>query len=159
MLILLTCDDIESNPEPRRRDSCYNFSVFYWNLNSMAAHNFEKINFLEAYNIINKYDVICLSESYLDSSIASNNDDFYIKSLYRADHTNNVKKGDVRAYIRESLPLRCFRNTYLQECLILEISVNNKKGYFVSMYRSPSQTPDEFDSFIWQFGETYNWYL
>ena len=29
----------------------------------------------------------------------------------------------------------------------MEISINNKKDYVVSLYRSPSQTPDEFDSF------------
>ena len=69
-------------------------------------------------------------------------------NLYRADHLNNVKRGGVRAYIRESLPVRCLSSTYLQECLILKISVNNKKGYVVSLYRSPGQTPDEFDSFI-----------
>ena len=36
-------------------------------------------------------------------------------------------------------------------CLILEISINNKKGYVVSLYRSPSQTPGKFDSFINNF--------
>ena len=30
----------------------------------------------------------------------------------------------------------------------MEITVNNKKGYVVPLYRSPSQTPDEFDTFI-----------
>ena len=64
------------------------------------------------------------------------------------DHPNNVKRDGVCAYIRESLPARCLSNTYLQECLILEISINNKKGYVVSIYRCPTQTPDEFDSFI-----------
>ena len=37
---------------------------------------------------------------------------------------------------------------YVKECLILEVSINNKRGYVVSLYRSPSQTSDEFDSFI-----------
>ena len=45
--------------------------------------------------------------------------------------------------LKEALPVRCLSNAYLQECLILEIFVNNKKGYIVSLYRSPSQTPDE----------------
>ena len=114
----------------------------------MTAHNFEKINLFEAYNTINKFDVICLSESYLDSSLASDNDNLNIKgyNLYRADHPNNVKRGGVCAHIRESLPARCLSIAYLQECLILEISINNKKGYVVSLYRSPSQAPNEFDS-------------
>ena len=33
----------------------------------------------------------------------------------------------------------------------MEISINNKKGYVVSLYQSPSQTPDEFDSLINDF--------
>ena len=116
----------------------------------MTAGNFEKINLLEVYNTSNKFNVICLSESYLDSSVASDNDDLNIigYNLYTADHPKNVKRGGVCVYIRESLPVRCLSNTYLQECLILEISINNKKGYVLSLYRSPSQTPSEFDSFI-----------
>ena len=49
MLTLLTCGDIESNPGPRRCDSCYNFSICHWNLNIMTALNFKKINLFEAY--------------------------------------------------------------------------------------------------------------
>ena len=51
-------------------------------------------------------------------------------------------------YIWESLPIKYLSNAYIQECLILEISINNKNGYVVSMYRSPSQTADESDLFI-----------
>ena len=46
------------------------------------------------------------------------------------------------------MPVRCLNNAYLQECLILETSINNKKGYVDSLCRSSSETPDEFDSFI-----------
>ena len=83
----------------------------------MTAHSSKNINLLEAYNIINKFDVICISESCLDSSIALDNDDLNIKgyNLYRADHPNNAKRGGVCAYIRESVPVRCLSNTYLQE--------------------------------------------
>ena len=51
-------------------------------------------------------------------------------------------------YFKESLPVRCLPNSYLKECFILRVSINNKRGYVVSLYRSPSQTSDEFDSFI-----------
>ena len=51
-------------------------------------------------------------------------------------------------YIWESLPIKYLSNAYLQECLILEISINNKNGYVVSMYRSPGQTADKSDLFI-----------
>ena len=96
----------------------------------MTPYNFEKINPLEAYIAINKFDVICWSKSYLDSSITWDNNDLNIKgyNLYRADHPNNVKGDGASANIRESLPVRCLSNAYLEECLILEISINNKKG-------------------------------
>ena len=50
------------------------------------------------------------------------------------------------AYVRESLPVRNFNNSYLSECLALEVTISNKKGYVITLYRSPSQTSDEFDS-------------
>ena len=94
--------------------------------------------------------MICLSESYLDASVSSDNDNLNINGykLVRADHPGNVKRGGVCVYFKESLPVRCLPNSYLKECFVLEVSVNNKRGYVVSLYRSPSQTSDEFDSFI-----------
>ena len=68
--------------------------------------------------------------------------------MVRADHPNNVKRGGVCAYVRESLPARNFRNSYLRECLTLKVTISNKKGYVITLYRSPSQTSDEFQSFI-----------
>ena len=94
--------------------------------------------------------MICLSESYLDASAPSDNDNLNINSykLVRVDHPGNVKRGGVRVYFKKSLPVRCLPNSYFKECLILEVSINSKRGYVVSLYRSPSQTSDEFDSFI-----------
>ena len=86
-LILLACGDTESNPGPRRHDSYYNFLVCHWNLNSVTEHNVGKIKLLEAYNTINKFDVICLSESYLDSPL---NIKGY--NLYRANHPTMLKE-------------------------------------------------------------------
>ena len=40
--------------------------------------------------------------------------------------------GGVCAYIKESLPVRRLSNACLQECLLLEISINNKKSYLMS---------------------------
>ena len=79
LLILFVSGDVELNPGPKNRNSCYNFSICHWNLNSITAHNFAKLNLLQAYNTIHDFDTICLSESYLDSSISSNNDNLYIR--------------------------------------------------------------------------------
>ena len=94
--------------------------------------------------------MICLSESYLDASVSSDNDNLNINgyNLVRVDHPGNVKIHSVCLYFKESLPVRCLPNSYLKECLLLEVSINNKRCYVVSLYRSPSQTFDEFYSFI-----------
>ena len=83
----------------------------------MTAHNFEKLDLPEAYNTINKSDVIYLSESYLDSSIVSDNDDLNIKgyNLYRAGHPNNVKRGG---------DVRVLGNRYLLDVLVTHIYKN-----------------------------------
>ena len=65
-----------------------------------------------------------------------------------ADHPNNVKGRGVCAYVRESLPVSNFSNSYLSKCLTLEVTISNRKGYVITLYRSPSQTSDKFQSFI-----------
>ena len=77
LLILFVYGDVELNPGPKNRNSCYNFSICHWNLNSITAHNFAKVNLLQANNAIHGFD-ICLSESYLDSTVSSNNDNIYV---------------------------------------------------------------------------------
>ena len=56
--------------------------------------------------------MICLPESYLDSSVYSDNDNLYIKDckLVRADHPKNVERGGVYVYFKECLPLSCLHN-------------------------------------------------
>ena len=54
--------DIESKPGPRNSKN-HLPSFCHWNLNSLPAHNFAKMLILKAYN------AICLSETYLDSSV------------------------------------------------------------------------------------------
>ena len=59
-------------------------------------------------------------------------------------------------FIRESLSVRNFSNSYLSECFTLEVTISNKKGYIITLYRSPSQTSDEVDSFISNLENIFN---
>ena len=70
------------------------FSVCHWNLNSIFAHNSAKVFLLKTYVAIHKFDIICLSETYLDSSIPTNNDNLDIDeyNLVRSDHPSNTKR-------------------------------------------------------------------
>ena len=90
--ILITLSgDIENNPRPHL-SFCDKFSICHWNLNSISAHNFIK-NLYYAYIVSTPN--LCLSQTYLDSSISSNNKRLTIPSydLYRADHPSIVKRG------------------------------------------------------------------
>ena len=64
--ILITLSgDIEKNPGPKP-SSCDKFSICYWNLNSISAHNFIKISLLRGYVSTHNFGILCLSETYLD---------------------------------------------------------------------------------------------
>ena len=71
--------------------------------------------------------------------------------MVRADHPNNVKRGGVCIYYKESLPVRVISLPYLQEALLLELNDQNKKIIISSLYRSPSQNSEEFESFLTNF--------
>ena len=154
--LLIRCGDIETNPGPNNLLG-QSFSVCQWNLNGIAAHNYVKLSMLEAYNAVYKYDVICLSETFLDSS--HSNDDqslnFQGYKMIRADHPNNTKHGGVCMYYKEHLPLKIRSDiSTLKECLVVEIKVNRQKIFISCIYRSPSQSSDEFDDFYINFENT-----
>ena len=58
--------DTEDNPG-LKPNSYECLSICLSNLNSISAHNYIKLSLLCAYISINKIDIICLSETYLDS--------------------------------------------------------------------------------------------
>ena len=123
-------------------------SVCHWNLNSLSAHNFSKLTLLKAYTSIYKHDFICLSETYLDSSIPDSLLEIDGYDLIRSDHPNDIKRNGVCIYYKESLPVRGINIPYLKEASLLEMIYNNKKGIVSIIYRSPSQNNCEFDSFL-----------
>ena len=68
--------------------------------------------------------------------------------VVHADHPNNIKRGGVCIYCKESLPARVISLPYLKEALLLEMTYNNKKVIVSIIYRSPSQNNNEFDLFF-----------
>ena len=144
--------DIEENPGPKP-NSCEYLSICHWNLNSISAHNFIKLSLLRAYISINKIDIICLSETYLDSSISSDNDNLELPgyNLVRADNPTNTKRGGVCIYYHNSLPLKVIDIQLLNECINFEIRIGGKLCSFLCLYRSPSQTRDIFETFADNF--------
>ena len=68
------------------------FSICQQNLNSISAHIFTKVSLLSAYISVHKCDIICLSETYLNSEIPSDDENLEIAgyNLVREDHPSKV---------------------------------------------------------------------
>ena len=105
---------------------------------------------LNFYIAIHKFDRICPSETYLDSSTTSDDDNLTISgyNLIRSDHPSNNKRGGVCICYKNFLPLRVLGIQYLQEYINFELNIGGKICNFISLYRSPSQTQDKFEKFI-----------
>ena len=148
-ILVLKAGDIELNPGPNKKSHSY-FSCCHWNVNSLPTDNYCKVAALKAYNSVYKYDFLCVSETFLNSSFESNDKDLMIQgyNLIWSDHSSNTKRGDVCIYYKESLAVRIVNITSLTEYLVYEVTVQNKKGYVALMHRSPSLSTSKFESFL-----------
>ena len=141
--------DVHPNPGPCHGNT---FKFCHWNLEfSIAVNDFIKIPLIEAYNSVYNYDIIALSETYLDSSIPNESISLtgFSKEIYRSDHPNNVKRGGVCLYFKDSLAIKQRINLQiLDECTFSELTIGRKKAFFVVVYRSLSQNAECFYSFL-----------
>ena len=114
-----------------------------------------KLILLKAYIILHKFDIICLSETYLDSTAPIDDDKLHLRyNFIRCNHLSNAERGRVFIYYRSSLPLRVLNIGYLHECLSFEMQIGDKIYNFVGLYRSPSQSQDDFQAFADNFEMT-----
>ena len=152
IFLVLLSGDVEINLGPIRNTN-ETFSVCHWNLNSLLVYNYNKLFLLRAYIAVHKFDVICLSETYLDSTVASDDENLEITgyNLVRSDHPANNERGGVCLYYKTYLPLRVLDIQYLNECINFELKIGDKLCTFVALYRSPSQSLDNFETFINNF--------
>ena len=99
VILLPLSGDIETNlgPDPGYLNR---FSFCHWNLNSIPAHNFVKMSLLRTYNAINRFDIIRLSETYLDNSYHIDDDQLTFPgyNLIRTGNPNNIKRGGGSIY-------------------------------------------------------------
>ena len=143
-LLVMLNGDIEVNPEPKKKDK-----DFLWNL-IVSAYAYSKLFLLNSCNLLHKFDTICLSETYLDSNTPLDDENLEISgfTLVCSDYPSNTKRGGVSLYCKNNLPVRVVNIGYLNECLTLELKVGDKMCNFVVLYRSPSQSQDEFETFL-----------
>ena len=95
----------------------------HWNLNSICAHNFVKLSLLRAYVSVHKFDITCLSETYLDSSIDDVSLEISGYYLIRSDHPSNKKRGGICIYYKNFLPLKVTGVRLLEECIAFDLII------------------------------------
>ena len=96
------------------------------------------------------FDIICLSEAFLNSSLDSEDDRLKIEgyNLIRSDHPSGSKKGGVCVYYKEHIPLvRRDDLCTLSNCFVTEIRLQNEKCFLTCLYQSPSQIQHKFENF------------
>ena len=109
-MLLLKHDDIEINLGPKKKlSNC--FSCCHWNVNSILAHNKLSLLLIASNSTLN-YDLVCLTETYLDSTVDPNNLIIYGYRLLRADYPDNVNRGGTCLLYGENLTLSLVYTPY-----------------------------------------------
>ena len=123
--MILLCGDIEENlgPKTKPNDS---LSVCYWDVNSNPSHNFQKIVIHQSFVVVHKFDIIRISETFLNNTYEDNDLNLNGYRLLRADHPSNAKRGGVCIYYKETLALKMILIPYLNESLC-EVTIESKK--------------------------------
>ena len=134
-ILLIRSGYVELNPGPKKSSS---LTFFHCNLNGIAAHDFAKISLIQSHALYYKIDIIFLSETFLDSSIETNNPKLNIPG-YNLLRSDLIK--DYLAVIRRD------HLCALTECIVVEVNSGTKSLFFTCNYRSPSQPVDEFESY------------
>ena len=80
-----------------------------------------------------------------------NDDDSLEVPGYNLFRLSNTKRGGVCIHYSNSLPLKILGIQYLQECINFEIIIGGKLWRFSSLYCSPNQSQDDFESFANNF--------
>ena len=137
-LLLILYGDVEQSREKKSH-----ITFCHWNLNGLMAYNFIKVSLLQTLAVTNDYDIICLTETFPDSSVEIDDDRISIPryNLLHADRPSNTKREGFCVYYKDHLPI--IKRKYLcqlNECLVTELRIGKKKCFFTCLYRSPSQT-------------------
>ena len=68
--------------------------------------------------------------------------------MVRADHPANSKRGGVCMYYKNCLPLTVLDIRFLYESIVFDLQISDKQCSFISLYRSPNQSDDDFVLFL-----------
>ena len=147
---LFICGDVSLNPGQKTED----IKFMHWNLNSLTAHAFSRVPLLHAYMVQHNLDIAAISESALSKTISDSSIQIPGYNSIRFDLENSDSHGGVIIYHKNNMAV--INRTDLptpQYTLILEITINRKKTFFIHSYRKAGQTTSQAKSFAKKFNE------
>ena len=76
-----------------------------------------------------KFDIICISELYLNSDTSSSDDKLNIPGYNMPDGDNPSEnlRGEVYIYYKESFPIKMLNINYIQECICFDLKIGSKR--------------------------------
>ena len=156
-LLILLANDIEKNPGPHAGFKNNFFTFMNWNCNSIVKDNFARLKHIEAHNSLHNYDIISLCETSLTNETAADIPELEGYSFVPSNHQDNVARGGVGIFYKNSLPVVVRRDLSFNESLVLELKFHRKKVFFTVIYRSPSakHNSPEFIDFTNNFKNLY----
>ena len=102
--LLRLAGDIHPKPGPVK--NVKNLSFCHWNLNGINARDGIKVPLLEAYNSVMHFDLLALSETFLDTSVED--EKLFIhgfsKEIWRSDHPRDTKQRVSAFILRKTYP-------------------------------------------------------
>ena len=129
--------DIQTNPGQRHNLNNH-FTIRHWNRSSISPHDFANVQLIKAYLAVKKFDIVCLSETYLISSFPFDDGNLYISGyiMVRGDYPANSKRRGVLMYYKNCLPLKVLNIKFLHESMAFELGISDKLCSFIFLYRS-----------------------
>ena len=150
-IFLHICGDVEQNPGGSENDF---FQIFHWNVNSLSAHQFQRLSLIESYNSTKNFHFIAITETALRDSDPDENIFLPGYIPLRNNLPENTTHGGVILYCKEYLAVK--HRVDLQKFenfVVAEFSISNKKVFIVVVYRRYSLSQDEVELFFQKLNE------
>ena len=142
-LVLMLSGDVEINTVSLSKCKEY-FSIYHWNLNSMYIYDYFKLLILKAYI----FDIICLSETYLDSTTATDVTNYKFPGTFWFVLTILVIQNmEESVFLKECLTVKSYKYWLFTRMSEFELQISYRICNFVALDRSQSQSQDDLETF------------
>ena len=145
-LLLITCGDIHQNPGPV--SNC--IRICHANVRSLQPSD-RHVKLDEIHKTLcidEKFDVICITETWLDETITDLDVCLQDYQIFRKDR--NRHGGGVAIYAHDSLPVKILPNLDVEEIegISIEVKLNSKSTIISCIYRPPGADQNQCNTFL-----------